>query len=119
MRLRQVQCAKVWLQIQPYRFPVLRRRLHYHFLHFSFLQPSHQMLAFTGGGSKAAAGKSEFFHCHLRYHHHQYLLMNVDSCYCVGHCFLSGGEAAERTTNLGITHPYVLMPFLFGRTMSH
>src|SRR5690349_1188947 len=57
------------------------------------------MLSFTGRSSKPAAYESQFFHRHLRYHHHQHLLMNVDSCYCVGHCFLSGEGTAERTTN--------------------
>src|ERR1700731_2938618 len=54
------------------------------------------MLPFAGPGSEAAAFKRQLFRGRIRHHHHQHFLVNVDSCYLVGHGFLSGEEAAER-----------------------
>jgi hypothetical protein len=86
MRLRQMQTPHVRLQLQPCRFPVLRRRFHDHLLHAALPQPLHQMLPFLGGGPKARALQQPFpFHCHVRGHDHDHLLVYVDSCYGVGH----------------------------------
>jgi hypothetical protein len=119
VRLRQMELAEVRFQLQPDRLPVLRRGLHHDLLDSTFPQPSHQVFALAGRGSKATTFPLLWFHPRrIPYHYHQHLLVNIDSCYRVGHCFPSGEEAAERAA-YGITHPYVLMLFLFGRATSH
>jgi len=69
------------------------------------------MLALARRSSEPAADKFHCFGGGIAHHHDQHALVDVDSCYVVGHCFLSGEEAADRA-KLWITHPFVLMPFL-------
>src|SRR5260370_30513984 len=105
LRLGQMQLLTMRLQIQPHFLPVLRCRLHDHFLYLVMLQPTHDLVPLIGSGSKFPPLK---FHCcsgcirHLRRcagdHHHQYFLVNIDRCYFVRHVRLSGGEVADRAS---------------------
>src|SRR5882672_3163470 len=76
------------------------------------------MLPVAGGGGESAAEALVDFGCRIGDHHHQHLLVHVHCCYVVGHCFLSGEEAADRA-NCGLRTPSCLCSSSIGRATSH
>jgi hypothetical protein len=107
MRLRQFQPVSA-LQRLPHRLPVLRGRLHDHFLHALFGQPRVEQTQIATSRSELAPLKPKFAYsgC-VRDHHRQHLLVNVYTCYvrCHFHAFL---QTREESVPGNTKHPFAL-----------
>src|SRR6267378_1007443 len=85
-------------------FPILRRRFHDYFFGLLLDQPCSERSQLFGVAAKHPPLKLVLAdNFHVRHNHCQYLFMNIDSRYSVGHHFLlagSGERAADTLTRL-------------------
>src|SRR5262249_20393575 len=90
----------VSFQCSPYRFPILRRGFHHHFLDLLLDQPRRKQLQLLGVASVPASLELVFLvDFHVSHNHRQLLLMDINSGCPIWHrSLLAGAESVPEIT---------------------